>query len=90
MADGRAPTPDAPDAAPPAPGLCPLPLPHLYLEGSLWSGPQADVHGILESCAQAAVAVATPVPGKIFAPSKPLNAHFVRNNPSLNLQVIVK
>ena len=49
-----------------------------------------DVHGILESCAQAAAAVATPVPGKIFAPSKPLNAHLVRNNPSLNLQVIVK
>ena len=49
-----------------------------------------DVHGILESCAQAAAAVATPVPGKIFAPSKPLNAHLVQNNPSLNLQVIVK
>ena len=49
-----------------------------------------DVHGILGSCAQAAAAVATPVPEKIFAPSKPLNAHLVRNNPSLNLQVIVK
>ena len=32
-----------------------------------------DVHGILESCAQAAAAVATPVPGKTFSPSKPLN-----------------
>ena len=31
------PTLDAPDAAQPAPGSCPLSLPHLYLEGSLWS-----------------------------------------------------
>ena len=43
-----------------------------------------DVHGIFEFCAQAAAAVATPVPGKIFAPSEPLNAHLVRNNPSVN------
>ena len=48
------------------------------------------VHGILEFCAQAAAALATPVPGKTFAPSEPLNAHLVRNNPSWNLQVIVK
>ena len=32
-----------------------------------------DVHRIVESCFQAAAAVATPVLGKLFSPSKPLN-----------------